>query len=182
MRLGPTQQKVLLLLLSGLALGCSASPKTSFRIFRNLHRGWRDINQKNLNRSLRLLYTQQLITDRKNPDGSISLILTPEGKRQATLGQFLGLKIKKPKRWDKLWRIVLFDIPEKHRHFRDIFRSHLKAIGFHELQHSVFVFPFPCEKEILSLVQLYHATAHVRFIEAHHIDNEKALKKKFSLP
>ncbi len=181
MRLGPTQLKIILLLLGGLALSCSFSPKTSFRVVKLVHRGWRDINKKNLNRSLRLLYTQQLVTDRKNPDGSISLILTPEGKRQATLGQLLGLKIKKPKRWDLLWRIVLFDIPEKHKKFRDIFRSHLKAIGFHELQHSVFVFPFPCEKEILSLVKLYHATPYVRFITAKHIDNESTLKKKFSL-
>lgn len=181
MKLGPTQQKILLLLLGGLALGCSASPKTSFRVLRLVHRGWRDINRKNLTRSLRLLYTQKLITERKNPDGSISLLLTPEGKRQATLGQLLGIKVKKPKRWDKLWRITLFDIPEKHRKFRDIFRSHLKAIGFHELQHSVFVFPFPCEKEILSLVKLYHAEPYVRFITAQHIDNETVLKRKFSL-
>lgn len=128
-----------------------------------------------------LLYRHKLITEQKNSDGSLSLVLTPRGKQQATLGQLLGIKIKKPKRWDTLWRVVLFDIPEKHKKFRDIFRSHLKAVGFHELQHSVFVFPFPCEKEILSLVKLYRAESYVRFITAKDIDNEKLLKKKFSL-
>lgn len=181
MRLGSVQQRILLLLLSGLALGCSSSPKTSFRILKLAHREWRAINRRNLTLSARLLYRHKLIRERRNPDGSTSLLLTAEGKKQATLGQLLGIKIKKQKRWDRLWRVVLFDIPEKHRKFRDIFRSHLKVIGFHELQHSVFIFPFPCEKEILSLVKLYHAEPHVRFIEARHIDNETVLRKKFSL-
>lgn len=181
MKLGDTQQKILLVLLSGLALGCSASPTQSFRIIKFARKGWQEINKENLKRSVRLLYRHQLIKERKNSDGSVSLLLTTEGKRQATLGQLFDIKIKKPKRWDKLWRIVIFDIPEKHRKFRDIFRSHLKAVGFHELQHSVFIFPFPCEKEILSLVKLYHAEPFVRFITAQHIDNEAVLKNKFSL-
>lgn len=182
MKLGSTQQKILILLLSGIALGFCSSPNQSFRVLKLARQEWQRINRKNLHRSIRLLYHFKLVRERKNSDGSVSLLLTAEGKRQATLGQLLGMKIKKPKRWDGLWRIALFDIPEKHKKFRDIFRSHLKVVGFHELQHSVFIFPFPCEKEILSLVTLYHAEPYVRFITAQHIDNEAALKKKFSLP
>jgi len=181
MRIGATQQKILLLLLSGLAFGCSTSPKTSFSIIRLANNEWRDIGQRSLRESARLLYRHKLIRERHNSDGSLSLLLTPLGKQQATLGQLLGIKIKKPKDWDNLWRIVIFDIPERHRAFRDIFRSHLKAIGFYELQHSVFIFPFLCKKEILTLVKLYHAEDYVRFITAKDIDNENVLKKKFSL-
>jgi len=146
-----------------------------------MKKGWDELDQKNLKRSLLILYQRQLITEQKNPDGSVSLVLTKAGKHEATFSQLFNIKIKKPKRWDKLWRVVLFDIPEKHRKFRDIFRSHLRTIGFHELQHSVFIFPFPCKNEILALVKLYHAESFVRFITAQDIDNELKLRKKFFL-
>lgn len=73
----------------------------------------------------------------------------------------------------------MFDVPEKKRLFRDILRDHLKVIGFKELQHSVFIFPYPCEKEIQSLVKLYDAAAFVRIITAKTINNETALKQSF---
>lgn len=181
MKPGTAQEKVLLLLLSGIALSCSSSPKQSFRILSLASKEWRKINHSNLTRTVRSLYSHQLIFEKKHSDGSVSLHLTTEGRRRATLGQLLGIKIKNPKHWDSLWRLVLFDIPEKHRKFRDIFRSHLKAVGFHELQHSVFIFPFPCEKEITSLVKLYQAEPFVRIITAEYINNEAVLKKLFKL-
>ena len=51
--------------------------------------------------------------------------------------------------------MVIFDIPEKKRMVRDIIREHLKTIGFKKLQQSVFVFPYPCEQEILALADIY---------------------------
>ncbi len=67
----------------------------------------------------------------------------------------------------------MFDIPEKKRLFRDILRNHLKNIGFKELQQGIFLFPFPCESEMASLIKLYHATRHVRIITTQKIDNQK---------
>ena len=90
-----------------------------------------------------------------------------------------AIKFKKPKKWDGKWRLVLFDIPEKDRVFRDILRKHLKTLKFRKLQHSVFVSPYPFEKPILELVRLYSAEKYVRVISAMKIDNEKNLKKYF---
>lgn len=73
----------------------------------------------------------------------------------------------------------MFDIPEKKRRFRDILRDHLKEIGFKELQHSVFVFPYPCEREIATLVDLYGATEYVRILTVKKIDNGQALEKRY---
>jgi hypothetical protein len=181
-RLGPTQQKLLLLFFGGLAIGlASNSPKAYFRTVRKVIEAWEDIDQRSFNRSLRSLCEMRLLEEIIRPDGTITLRLTDQGKRYATREQFLGstLKIKRPKKWDRLWRIVSFDIPEKKRLFRDILRNHLKTIGFKELQHSVFVFPFPCESEMFSLAELYNATRYVRIITAQTIDNETALKKHF---
>ena len=64
---------------------------------------------------------------------------------------------------------------------REVFRYHLKKLGFIELQHSVFVFPFRCHDEIDYLIEFYDARRFVRFIEAQFIDNGLDLCRKFNL-
>jgi len=41
------------------------------------------------------------------------VLLTKKGKRIAERHSLDFLKIKKPRRWDKKWRMVIFDVPEK---------------------------------------------------------------------
>lgn len=78
-----------------------------------------------------------------------------------------------------MWRIVIFDIPESDRIFRDILRKHLYTLEFKQLQHSVFISPYPCEKTILDLVHLYNAKQYVRVITATAVDNASDIKKLF---
>lgn len=42
-------------------------------------------------------------------------------------------------KWDGYWRIVIFDIPEKHYLVRNLFRRKLKEWGFKKWQQSVWV-------------------------------------------
>ena len=76
---------------------------------------------------------------------------------------------------------MLFDIPEKLRRLRDSLRLHFREIGFIELQKSVFIHPYSCDKEIEFIIEFYNARKYVRFILAENIDNELDLKKKFNL-
>lgn len=179
--LGPIQQKALLLLLGGVVLGLSGSPDRYFRVLGVLRKEWRGINRRSLNRSIRSLYQSKLVTEKRRTDGSLSLVLTPEGRRCAGFFQRGDIEIVRPLRWDGLWRIVLFDIPETKKSLRDVFRRHLQKIGFREFQKSVFVFPHDCEREILSLVRLYDAEEYFQFILAKKVSNERKLKKLFSL-
>lgn len=91
------------------------------------------------------------------------------------------MEIKKPAKWDGKWRIVMFDIPEKLKKLRDSLRFHFRGIGLLEFQKSVFVHPYPCNKEIEFIIELYNAKKHVRFVLAEKVDNELHLKNKFSL-
>ncbi|PIU78275.1 MAG: hypothetical protein COZ28_01740 [Candidatus Moranbacteria bacterium CG_4_10_14_3_um_filter_44_15] len=77
------------------------------------------------------------------------------------------------------WRLVLFDIPEKNRLFRDILRGHLQTLKFLKLQYSVFISPHPFEKPILELISLYSAQPYVRVVTATNIDNETVIKRHF---
>lgn len=180
-KIGTVQQKILILLLGGVTLSLSGASGHSSRVFKAIYREWRRIDRNNFNRSLRSLCEQKLLKGTRHPDGTITLRLTEQGRRYASYSSLFGstIKIKRPKKWDGLWRLVIFDIPEKKRVFRNILRSHLKTIGFIELQKSAFIFPFPCEKEIACLTELYNAASFVRVATLQTIDNEKDLKQHF---
>lgn len=180
-KFGVVQKKIVLALLGGVALGFSASPSQYFQTFRKIRKEWNKIDQRNFNRSIHRLSHEKLIEEKILLDGSFRLILTEEGKKQAKIASLLGnyISFKKPKSWDGKWRVVLFDIPEKDRVFRDILREHLLALNFLKLQHSVFVSPYPFEKPILELVALYSAEPYVRVITATQIDNESKIRRHF---
>ncbi len=79
----------------------------------------------------------------------IYIKLTPEGKARAKLyTQIDSIKIKKQKKWDKKWRVLIFDVPEDVRIKREALRGKLKELGFYMLQKSVWVYPYPCKEEL----------------------------------
>ncbi|MEK7576012.1 MAG: hypothetical protein AAB491_02955 [Patescibacteria group bacterium] len=178
---GEVQKKIILLLMAGLALGLSSSPKTSFKIIRDIGKEWKDIEKRALKRAIKGLYESKLVKEKENSDGTITLILTEKGKEKALTYNLDEMEIKKPKQWDKKWRIVLFDIPEHARKIRDAFRCHLKNLNFYEFQKSVFIHPYDCKNEIDYLVEFYNARKFIRFIIAEHLDNELHLKTHFKL-
>lgn len=59
--------------------------------------------------------------------------------------------INNPDNWDKKWRVIIFDVPEKYRSARDSLRFKLYFFGFVKIQKSVYVYPFPCTNEIAAL-------------------------------
>lgn len=77
--------------------------------------------------------------------------------------------------------MIVFDIPEKKRKYRDYLRKMLKALGFKELQKSTWVTPYPIPdflKELLWEERMKHFT---RFITIKEIDYDKDLRKSFNL-
>jgi len=110
---GPLQKKILLLLMSGAALSLSRSPKRSLRIIRETTRQWRWINRQNLYQSIKGLYRSKLIKEEIDEGGKIRLVLTDKGREKVLSFQIFDMEIKKPAGWDRKWRIVVFDIPEK---------------------------------------------------------------------
>lgn len=179
--LGPTQKKVLLLLMSGVGLGLSGSPTQYFRILKYARKEWKNINRQNLSRTVRRLYQAKLVTEKLERDGSVSLVLTPEGRKRIRQSEQKIIRIKKPPRWDEKWRVVLFDVPEEKRSLRDIFRRHLQGIGFREFQKSVFIFPYECEREIASLIKLYDAKEYFQYLLVFDVSDARRFRKIFSL-
>ncbi|MDP3764261.1 MAG: hypothetical protein Q8Q95_01430 [bacterium] len=180
-RLGPNQQKALLLLFTGIGLSFARTSKQYFRVLESTAEEWKKINKQSLERAIASLYKSKLIREHENPDGSLTMILTDKGKDKAITFNIDNMGIKKPKVWDKKWRIVLFDIPEKHKPAREALRETLKRLGFYEYQKSVLIQPYPCQDEINFLIEYFSIRSYVRIITATDLDNELHLLKIFDL-
>ena len=110
--------------------------------------------------------------------------LTKKGEKEAFFAHLDAQKLMyrpKKRKWDGRWRMIIFDVPEKKRRYRDYLRQMLKTLGFKELQKSTWVTPYPIPdflKELLWEEQMKHFT---RFITIKEIDYDQDLKKIFKL-
>lgn len=131
----------------------------------------------------RLSYLKQkgYVDFEKIDDITYRIKITDQGLALVLNDAFRLDKMYKNIKWDGRWRVVFFDIPEKHKPARDSFRLKLIDMGFRKIQDSVFVCPYPCEKEIIFLVGMYNLSSYVCFMEADHIINDDNIKKYFKL-
>ncbi|MDP2909566.1 MAG: hypothetical protein Q8N69_00635 [bacterium] len=112
----------------------------------------------------------------------IYISLTKEGKKKAGWMQIDELKIKKPKKWDGKWRMVMFDISQLKIIYRNVFRGKLKELGFQPLQKSIWICPYNCKDEINLLKDFLGMTNNeIRLVIAEDIGEEEELTKKFKI-
>jgi DNA-binding transcriptional regulator PaaX len=179
-RKGSTQEKILLLLLGGLALSLTRSPRGQFKILKEMRDDWKEINERNLRRAIKNLYESKLIKLVNNKDETTTFILSETGHEIALTFNIEQMTIPRQK-WDGKWRVVMSDIPERIKPVREDMRYHLKRLGFIELQHSVFILPYKCRDEVEYLIEFYNIRRFVRYIEVSFLDNELDLRHKFRL-
>ncbi|MCD6149246.1 CRISPR-associated endonuclease Cas2 [bacterium] len=177
-----TKKKIILLLMAGVALGLSTSPRAQKRVFRALKREWKFVDKQKLYRNVKKLEEQKMIYYR-NKGEWWNIELTKKGKKQAQKIGFNKLEISKPKKWDKKWRVVIFDIPENKKIVREALRKKIQKLGFQELQKSVFIYPYPCNKEIEMVINFFKAEKFAKQFIATDFNKstEKKLRKKFKL-
>ena len=110
--------------------------------------------------------------------------LTKQGEKEAFFAylntESKTYKVKKQK-WDKKWRIVFFDVPEKKRRYRDYLRTILRTAGFKEFQKSTWIFPYPVPKFIKDMLFEENIKQYTRFITTYDIEYDKDLKIMFNL-
>ncbi|MEK7566681.1 MAG: hypothetical protein AAB527_00910 [Patescibacteria group bacterium] len=175
------RKKILLLLSAGVALGFSRSPAGYFRLLKAVERDWKNLNRQDIYRRIKEFYEDRLVGFTENKDGTMTVVLTDYGKQKVLRYELDDLEIKKPKKWDGKWRVVIFDVPEKFKMAREALRQKLKALGFIELQKSAFVFPYECEDEINFISEVFECGWYVKYLRVSYITNEAELLKKFEL-
>lgn len=173
------------LLLAGAVYIAASSPYFSLHLMRNISSLKKAIQnyqkRKKFIHSFNYLKKRGLIEIQK-VGHDIAISLTEEGKKLAGKYQIDDLEISKPKKWDKKWRIVIFDIPNSKGVLRNIFRKKLKEFGFYSLQKSTWVYPYPCQEEIRFLREFLGLDRRqVQVLEVFKLEHDEFLREHFKL-
>ena len=161
-------RKILILLLGGIALGLTHSPKQYFKILSGMVDEWKGINKFSFKRTIKSLYHSGMLKEIKNKDGTISVVLSEKGREIAEVYSLDNLKIDRPKKWDGNWRVVIFDIPERERKKRLWLRLELISYGYKLLQKSVWVGYRPLPEDFLRDLEDFNLKSHIHIFSIHH--------------
>lgn len=88
----------------------------------------------------------------------------------------------KKRKWDRRWRVVIFDIPEKRKNTRDRLRLFMSEYGFARLQDSVWIYPYDCEDLIALAKANFCIGADVLYMIVERLERDKYLREHFGLP
>lgn len=129
---------------------------------------------------LRRFKKDKLVEISEEKDGT-TVRITKAGIKRALTYKLESMRIKKPRKWDGLWRLVIFDVPEKKKRQRDRFREDLQRLGFYMLNRSVFIHPFSCFDEVEFLRQVSGVGSEVTYIVAKSVETSVGLRDHFDL-
>lgn len=182
-----TKDVLLMLATAGVFAIAATSPYFLINITRAIikdkkyNKKYNNLNEWALARSLSGLNKNKIVI-LKERENKFTVELTEKGKTIVKEILFANMKIQKQKIWDKKWRVIIFDIPEKRgRRARDAMRFKLQNMGFYQFQKSVWVFPYPCEKEIQLICEIFNINSFVNIVTAEKIYNDDNLRKYFKL-
>lgn len=138
-------------------------------------------DEKKFQRSFSYLKNQGMVKfEYKGKQLHISL--TDEGRKKVEKYRIDDLEIKKPKIWDKKWRVLIFDVKEKNKVKREAFRGKLKELGLYQLQKSVWVCPYDFHGEIDVLRNFFSFSKdEMKVIHAYDIENSDEIKNFFNM-
>lgn len=134
-----------------------------------------------VNQVVKKLSRQKYISIVENDDGTITVKITKSGFTRALSYELDTMRILPPKRWDRKWRVVIFDIPEKYKDLRNAFRERLRQLGLYQLQESVYVSPYPCFDEVEFLRELYGVAFTTKYLLVDRIEDDSILRDHFGL-
>ncbi len=134
----------------------------------------------NINHSFKRLKDQGLICLKETSRGTFARI-TQKGKEKLRQLEILDYKLKKPKKWDKKWRMLIFDIKEERKGTRDKIRFTLKRIGFLRLQDSVWVYPYDCEDLVTLMKADFKIGLDLLYLIVDTIEGDQRIRNFFGL-
>jgi len=109
--------------------------------------------------------------------------ITEKGRRFLVYEQQkAALAVGVKRRWDRRFRIVMFDISERRRSTRIRLRRTMRETGFLRLQDSVWVYPYDCEDFVALLKSDLHLGKDVLYTVVEKIENDAWIREHFKLP
>jgi len=109
------------------------------------------------------------------------LRITQKGRVCLIKQTYLDRTKEKRPRWDKKWRVLIFDIPESRKMDRENLRHTLVGIGFMKLQDSVWIYPYDCEDLVNLLKADLEVGKEVLYMIVDALENDDSVKEFFLL-
>lgn len=134
-----------------------------------------------IDRTVESLISHKLLAYTTDKEGNAALKLTRKGQWEAGIRRLDSRNKDKKAKWDSVWRVIVFDVPEHKRSIRAELRRAVELYGFVQLQKSVWVYPYPCDDFIVLIKQHLGIANDVLYMQVSFLENDKWLKKEFSL-
>jgi CRISPR-associated endonuclease Cas2 len=165
-----------LTLVKEILLGVCETSKDIQEIFTNPHQ-WENYPKRNKKTIYDTVYRleEQGYLKKVEAKGRKKYIATLKGKAK------ILAYLRKDKKWDGKWRIVVFDIPETKKKMRNFFREKLFDLGFRKLQESVWISPYNIADTVEELIELCDAKPYIHYLLVEELDNRDVLTKLFKL-
>ncbi len=167
------------LAISGAVLIAGTSPYFGLGLIRGIkseleRKKWREFYI-----ALSKLKRQKRINVNQNQDGSYTVEITNLGTKVIEKHELDSLIIKKPVKWDGLWRFISFDIPAKKKWTRQVLLAKLKELNFIMVQKSLWAHPYECYFELAVICKAFAIERFVYIFTVSNCNNERILRRKF---
>ena len=162
-----------------LVLGASVMGNAvqAFKMFK----GSNKYSKKQIQSAVDSIKGQKLIEYIADKEGKTTVKITKKGEARLKAFTIDLIEIKKPKRWDGKWRLVMFDIPMRFTKGREALRYHLKELNFFQFQKSAWIYPYPCLDEIIFISDFFGLGKYVEVLIVENILMDEKLKEHFHL-
>ncbi|MFH1346930.1 MAG: hypothetical protein ABIH10_01630 [Spirochaetota bacterium] len=142
------------------------------------HKNWDKIKRQHIRETVKRLNQKGLI-ELIEKNNKIYMEITKNGKKLIKDFDYDYIKLSDHKKWDKKWRMVIFDIPEKKSKERRALSVKLKELGFYPLQESVFIYPHNCQDEIDFVCGFLDIDRYVNYCIVDVLDKKEGDLRKF---
>jgi len=135
--------------------------------------GFSTLHREDRYRLLNEVRRQNLMTITAQ-DKTVHFQLTVKGVHRLQRQQISDLAVSPQKSWDRVWRVVMFDVPAQQSKQRALFTRELKRMGFEMIQQSVWTHPHPCFDVISELAVYCNLQRCITLCEVSRIDDTSA--------
>src|SRR3989338_9985737 len=153
----------------------AAAMGNAVQVFRQF-KSSKHLSKEQIRNSINHLRKQNLIEYVSDKNGKTIVKITKKGDTKLKVFDIELMKINKPKKWDGKWRLVMFDIPMRFTKGREALRFHLKELDFLQFQKSAWIYPYPCEDEVIFIADFFGIGKYVEVLTAENISREEKFR------
>jgi CRISPR-associated endonuclease Cas2 len=152
--------------------------KSAFSSKQDWDKGQRKGNYRKYQQTAYQLRRKGYLKITVSPSGQKFLELTRKGQIELLIAKAW---LPNKQTWDGKWRMVMFDIPREANQKRDKLRRLLKSVDFYKLQASVYLTPYPLNREAITYLKNTGLIDYIRIARLDELDDDAALLKHFKL-